>query len=334
MLGLVAPFTIGWALIIWAQNLAMLIVARVLIGIAGGAFCVAAPMYIGEIAQKEIRGTLGSYFQLMITIGILFVYAVGAGVGVFSLSLICGIIPLVFGAVFFFMPETPTYLVMREKNSEASTALKWFRGAQYDPAEDIAELQNENEEQKANNLSVMEALGRTTSVRGLVIILGLMFFQQVSGINAVIFYTTDIFNAAGSGIDAEIATIIVGVMQVIATFVASLVVDRLGRRILLLASDALMALCTLFLGIYFYMKQNDESSVSNLGWLPIVSLCVFIVAFSIGFGKKKSPSKIFHAFHIFHPFRTRPVADGWRALRVRRQNNRRAARWNFQLAFG
>lgn len=104
MLGLVIPFTIGWSLLIWAQNLAMLIVGRVFIGVAGGAFCVAAPLYIGEIASKEIRGTLGSYFQLMITIGILFVYAVGSGVSVFWLSIICGIIPLVFGAVFFFMP--------------------------------------------------------------------------------------------------------------------------------------------------------------------------------------------------------------------------------------
>lgn len=104
MLSLVIPFTIGWGLIIWAQNVAMMITARVFIGIAGGAFCVAAPLYIGETAQKEIRGTLGSYFQLMITIGILFVYAVGAGVDVFLLSIICGVIPLVFGLIFFFMP--------------------------------------------------------------------------------------------------------------------------------------------------------------------------------------------------------------------------------------
>lgn len=103
MLGLVLPFVVGWALLIWAQNVAMMIVARVFIGIAGGAFCVAAPVYIGEIAQKEIRGTLGSYFQLMITIGILFVYAVGAGVNVFWLSVICGIIPLLFGVIFFFI---------------------------------------------------------------------------------------------------------------------------------------------------------------------------------------------------------------------------------------
>lgn len=73
-------------------------------------------------------------------------------------------------------------------------------------------------------------------------------------------------------------------MQVVATLVATLVVDRLGRRMLLLASDALMSLCTLCLGIYFFMQDKDEANVSNLGWLPIVSLCVFIVAFSIGFG--------------------------------------------------
>lgn len=173
---------------------------------------------------------------------------------------------------------------MREKTVAASNALKWFRGPRFDPTEDIAELQNDNEEQKSNNLSIREALTRKTSVRGLVIILGLMFFQQVSGINAVIFYTTDIFKAADSGIQAELGTIIVGVMQVVATFVASLVIDKLGRRILLLVSDALMALCTLLLGIYFFMKQRDESSVDSMGWLPIVSMCVFIVAFSIGFG--------------------------------------------------
>lgn len=172
---------------------------------------------------------------------------------------------------------------MREKNQEAVSAIKWLRGSQYDPTEDIAELQNDNEEQKANNLTFIEALSRKTSVRGLVISFGLMFFQQVSGINAVIFYTNDIFDAAG-GIDSGIATIVVGVMQVVATFIASLIVDRLGRRILLLISDAVMAICTLFLGIYFFMKTRDEASVENLSWLPIVSLCVFIVSFSIGFG--------------------------------------------------
>lgn len=74
---------------------------------------------------------------------------------------------------------------MRDKNQEAASAIKWLRGSQYDPAEDIAELQNDNEEQKSRNLSILEALGRPASVRALIISFGLMFFQQVSGINGL-----------------------------------------------------------------------------------------------------------------------------------------------------
>lgn len=111
LLSLVVPFLIGWALIIWATHLSMLIIGRVFLGICCGGFCVAAPLFIGEIAQKEIRGTLGSFFQLNITIGILFVYAVGAGVNVFVLSIICGAIPLVFGAIFVFMPGKMTRFI-------------------------------------------------------------------------------------------------------------------------------------------------------------------------------------------------------------------------------
>lgn len=73
-------------------------------------------------------------------------------------------------------------------------------------------------------------------------------------------------------------------MQVIATFVSTLVVDKLGRRILLLVSAGVMAICTIIIGTYFFLKQNDESSVADIGWIPVASLCLFIVAFSIGFG--------------------------------------------------
>lgn len=80
------------------------------------------------------------------------------------------------------------------------------------------------------------------------------------------------------------STIIIGVMQVVATVVATMVVDRLGRRILLLSSALMMALCTIALGIYFFLKDQDVANVQNLGWLPILALCVFIIMFSFGFG--------------------------------------------------
>lgn len=73
-------------------------------------------------------------------------------------------------------------------------------------------------------------------------------------------------------------------MQFIATFVSVMVVDKLGRRLLLLVSALVMAIATIAMGVYFYMKENDNESVANLGWLPVSSLCVFIIMFSIGFG--------------------------------------------------
>lgn len=111
-----------------------------------------------------------------------------------------------------------------------------------------------------------------------------MFFQQMSGINAVIFYTKDIFDAANTGIDSGIATILVGVMQVISVFVSSIIVDKAGRRLLLLPSAIVMSICTILLGVYFFMKAQSEESVASIGFLPVISLCLFIVMFSIGFG--------------------------------------------------
>lgn len=284
MLLLVAPFTLGWALLIWAQNVEMMYAARCILGISGGAFCVTAPMYTGEIAHKDIRGTLGSFFQLMITAGILFVYAIGAGLDIFYMSVVCGLLPLVFGVIFVFMPESPTYLVATNRDDSAIKSIQWLRGKNYDYSAEMEELKTTEVKIKENPVSIYSALTRRVTLKALSISLGLMFFQQLCGINAVIFYSTEIFRDANTGIDANLSTIVVGIMQVVATFVSVLVVDKLGRRLLLLASAIVMAIATVAMGVYFFMQDQDKESVANLGWLPVVSLCVFIIMFSIGFG--------------------------------------------------
>lgn len=82
----------------------------------------------------------------------------------------------------------------------------------------------------------------------------------------------------------EVQTIIIGIMQVVATLVSTLVVDHWGRKKLLLVSDFVMAICTITLGAYFHMLESDKDSVTHLGWLPVTALCVFIITFSLGFG--------------------------------------------------
>lgn len=284
MLGLVLPFTAGWALIAWAEDsIAMYMVGRFLTGMMGGAFSLTAPVYTSEIAEKEIRGTLGSYFQLMVTVGILFVYVLGREVDAFVLSLVCGIVPLVFGVIFFFMPETPLYHLQKREHDKAKASLQWFRGQHYNVDSELQDMQATLDEAARQKLSIKEAFSTRAAKRGLIIAFGLMIFQQLSGVNAVIFYTSKIFIAAGSTLEPAIATIIVGVIQTVATFISTLIVDRLGRRILLLISDSVMALCSLLLGVFFILDKQGEAG-SSLGWLPLTSVCIFIVVFSLGYG--------------------------------------------------
>ncbi|KOB68407.1 Facilitated trehalose transporter Tret1 [Operophtera brumata] len=287
MLCLVLPFTVGWLLITFGSSVGMLIAGRFITGIAGGAFCVTAPAYTSEIAQDSIRGTLGSYFQLMITIGILFAYVVGSYTTVFVFNILCTCIPIVFGIVFFFMPESPNYLVVNNRNDEAKEALIKLRGRNYDVDSELNILKQKAEEARNNPVAFSSAITKKTAIKALIICYSLMLFQQLSGINAVIFNTSTIFASAGATIAPAIATIIIGVIQVIATFTSSLVVDKLGRRILLLLSALVMCVCSTALGVFFFLQDThgkDSSIVQSIGWLPLVALSLFIVAFSLGFG--------------------------------------------------
>ncbi|XP_039755973.1 facilitated trehalose transporter Tret1 isoform X2 [Pararge aegeria] len=287
MLLLVIPFTLGWLLITFATSVGMLMAGRFITGIAGGAFCVTAPAYNSEIAQDSIRGTLGSFFQLMITVGILFAYAVGSYTSVFVFNILCTLIPIIFGLVFFFMPESPSFLVVKGRSDEAKDALIRLRGRNYDVDSELNNLQLKADLAKSQPISFASAITKKTALKALLICYALMLFQQLSGINAVIFNTSSIFDSAGATIPAAIATIIIGVIQVIATFTSSLVVDKLGRRILLLFSALVMCLCSTALGVFFFLKDThgeNSSIVAAISWLPLLSLSLFIIAFSIGFG--------------------------------------------------
>ncbi|CAH2091486.1 unnamed protein product [Euphydryas editha] len=287
MLLLTLPFTLGWLLITFAPNVATLMAGRFITGVAGGAFCVTAPTYTSEIAQDSIRGSLGSFFQLMLTVGILFAYVVGSYTSVFVFNILCTIIPLVFCVVFFFMPESPNFLVVKGRSDEAREALIKLRGQNYDVDSELTNLQNKAEDAKNNPVSFLSSITKKTALKAILICYALMLFQQLSGINAVIFNTSSIFSSAGAAIPPAIATIIIGVIQVIATFISSVVVDKLGRRVLLLFSALVMCLCSTALGVFFFLSQThgaEASIVQAISWLPLLSLSLFIIAFSLGFG--------------------------------------------------
>jgi len=284
MLLMVVPFTAGWLLIICSNSLLMFYFGRFITGLSGGAFCVAAPLYTAEIAESEIRGTLGSYFQLMLTIGILASYVLGAAIkNMKTLSIISAIVPLIFFAAFFFMPETPVYYLKKGKEEAARKSLIRLRGNQYDIEAELQAQREALEETKRSGATFMNSIKSPAAKKGFIIAYGLMLFQQMSGVNSIIFYSSDIFTKAGASIEPNIATIIVGAVQVVSVFLGTLVIDKLGRRILLLASIVVMFLMTLILGVYFYCI-TFTTAFDNIKWFAIIPLCIFLILFSFGFG--------------------------------------------------
>ncbi|PSN47389.1 hypothetical protein C0J52_11155 [Blattella germanica] len=316
LLSLGIPFTLGWCLILLAHHIHQYtqyegclkpgtFAARFILGLAVGAVTVVVPLYNNEIAEDSVRGALGAYLQFMITTGILWVYVFGALVRYdCCLPLASLAIPLVFCFAFFWMPESPVFLLSKGHTDDAEKSIRWLRGASkgklqaYDVDAEVIRLQKSICDTKSNPQRVdlthkplkyvigQFILGlslRSPTAKAIIIVFGLMTFQQLSGINAVIFYTGKIFEDPDSFLEPTMATIIVGTVQVLATYSSSLLVDRLGRRILLLASDGGMATCLFLLSVYFYYQENG-TDISGMSWLPLVSLASYIILFSIGLG--------------------------------------------------
>lgn len=299
------PFIISGLLIACAVDVGMVLAGRALSGFCVGIASLSLPVYLGETLQPEVRGTLGLLPTAFGNIGILICFVAGKYMNWSELAYLGAALPIPFFLLMFVIPETPRWYVSKGKEPQARKALQWLRGKQANVEPELkgkkfnirtyrtrtlinsyhftGVMKSHNEAEKSASGSQLFELLKRQNLKPLSISLGLMFFQQLSGINAVIFYTTSIFKDAGSTIDESLCTIIVGVVNFIAVFIATVLIDRLGRKILLYISDAAMILTLATLGAFFYLKSSGHD-VSNIGWLPLASFVIFVVGFSLGFG--------------------------------------------------
>src|SRR3989449_3073289 len=278
-----AIFAIGALASAVAPSPAILIVSRVVLGLAIGLASTNVPVYLSEVAPPQARGWVVSLFQLAVTIGIVIAYLTDyafAGMEGWRWMLGLAVVPaLVFGAGMFFLPETPRWLIRGGQHEVAHRVLIRIRG--------LADVDVEIEEIKASLAQQTES-GRwvdllSQQVRpALFVGLGLAIFQQITGINTVIYYAPTILQAAGfnSTSGAILATVGVGVVNVGMTILAMSLVDRAGRRPLLLVGIAGMIITLGVLGLSFRISNPS----GQLAWIAVICLMGYVASFAISLG--------------------------------------------------
>jgi len=277
-------FAAGAIICAVAMSSAVLFCGRVIVGVGIGLSSGTVPVYISEVSPPDARGWTVSLFQLAITIGILLAYLVDyafANVAqgwrwMFGLSVVPA---AVFALGMLYLPESPRWLVRRGQSDRARAILSRIRGGA-DVAAEFGEIESSlvHAEERGNLHDLLNPALRPALAVGI----GLAIFQQITGINTVIYYAPKIVQAAGisSASGAILTTAGIGTVNVLMTIVSMWLIDRIGRRPLLLTGIAGMVLTLGTLGWAFY----SASPGGALAWLAVISIMVYVASFAISLG--------------------------------------------------
>jgi sugar porter (SP) family MFS transporter len=294
-------FLCGATLNAAAQDLAMLILGRILLGVGVGFANQAVPLYLSEMAPAKLRGGLNIMFQLAITIGILCANLINYGTNKatpwgWRLSLGLAAVPAIFLTLGgLICPETPNSLIERGHLEKGRAILVKIRGtenvtAEYEDMLEASEIANQVKHPFRN---ILQRRNRPQVVMALLI----PFFQQFTGINAIMFYAPVLFSTIGFGKNASLySAVITGAVNVVATLVSLASVDKWGRRILFLEGGIQMFVSQVLIAIILAVKFGGDKTLTKGEATGVVILvCVYVAAFAWSWGPLGwlVPSEIF-----------------------------------------
>ncbi|MCF8324733.1 MAG: sugar porter family MFS transporter [Leadbetterella sp.] len=278
-------FVVGSILAAIAPDTNSLIAGRLLLGLAIGIVAATVPLYLAELSPKDKRGRMVTFFQLAITLGILLSYVVGYIFGdaenAWRMMFWAGFVPAIILFVgMLLVPESPRWLLTKGRNEEALKVLNKLRT----PDEAIAEY-NETlkllEEEKQNKSSWMELFMPKLRIP-LFIGIGIFAIQQFSGINAIIYYSTDIFKSLFSDSQATLATVGVGIVNSLATILGMQFLDKWGRKPLLYTGLLGTAVCLGTVGLAFLFESSLPTGLRQM--MLVGGIYTYIIFFAISLG--------------------------------------------------
>ncbi|KAF5302533.1 hypothetical protein FQR65_LT00905 [Abscondita terminalis] len=269
MLGSVLLF-VPWILTIFAKSFVMLLVARIFLGLGVGIGLGVIPLYIGEIAEKEHRGTLCSLISVGKVAPLVIVYSVGPFVSFVILGVVCAIPSALFLITCYFIPDSPYYLIKVSQRQAAYDALKYLNRSG-NITERLEEIEKTVQNDIDANVRISQLLLQKNYRKSFLIVIALKTLQQFSGLIVISAYLQTIMKESETSLSEEMSSVIFAAIQIPCVFVSSFLCDKLGRRPLLIISSSGCALSLAGEGLYFYLQAIELIYRVHI-FLPYVAL--------------------------------------------------------------
>ncbi|XP_076051774.1 facilitated trehalose transporter Tret1-like [Oratosquilla oratoria] len=278
-LRMVAPLLIsGWITIAQASNAYIVYVGRFICGFATGFIFTGAQVYSSETPEARLRGRLGSIPSLFTTVGTLYAYGTGAALSWRIGCYVCAAIPIILILFSTTIPESPYWLLLKGQHDEAEASLTWLRGPEYDIGPEVQEMQAKID--SVGNKAKISELWKARTRSPFLIALLMQTLQQTCGANIVMMYTGIIFMNAKTGMDPQVATAITGVAQLVSNIISMILIDKIGRKILIITSISVTSTCVFILATFFYLRDVQE--IRWPGWVPLFLVITAVFGYCIG----------------------------------------------------
>ncbi|XP_013199414.1 facilitated trehalose transporter Tret1 isoform X2 [Amyelois transitella] len=282
------PGLLGGCIILFTKWPELMYAARFMIGMTTGTVAVVAMIYVTEIADKEIRASLGMVIQVMNNLGCLLIYGIGPFVSYTALNSIIVTIPIVYGLCCLWIPESPYYHLKDGRTEEARKVFVYLKGRKDEKWVDdqLAIMRAHVRESMENKTTARELLFNVKYRKTIYIVIGLKILQYMTGVLVIQSYLEVIFRQSVS-ISGPHVSIVYGFVQLTAGIGATFLTRWCGRRILLMLSSLGVSVSMTAIGLYFYLQDSmklSQETMTTISPLPLAGIFLFNIAFSCGVG--------------------------------------------------
>ncbi|XP_065205943.1 facilitated trehalose transporter Tret1-like [Planococcus citri] len=260
---------IGWIGIIFATSPNHLIISRFIMGLGGCGIISNSQLYINETADKDIKGPLCALILVFTNVGIVLVNVLGCFLSYVSLNICCLCFPVLFVVMYFWLPETPLYLSMRNRPTKAKKSMNWFG------LEEVNGRYEESTEESYKDLFSSSQMRRITFVG-----MGIMICQQLSGYGAIIAYSQKIFESTKSDISNEVLSIILSIFQLVVSSISGFVIKSSRRKPMMIFCFVSASLSYLLI----YSKSHLPVGSFFSSYVPVFGILCFIIVYNLGIG--------------------------------------------------